>query len=296
MVFLNSAFFGDNNTRNNIVNMNGISSIKLDNGIYDNLYVTKDISNTIKLEWDYNTILYALFQNNLLAGNIGYSLNTITSIRIKMREKGDFNWVTIREIPISSVDDLKFIVTYPYCKGNTDYEFAMIPVLNGTYEGNLNIAECSSSFNGVYLIEPNAALHMFLNFEMQQQRNQTTSIIQTLGRKQPFYIANSQCNYDSGQISVTFIQMKDDCQLDVENGGAYRKYVDDVLVDRKPKILKFDDGRMWIVAITDNISQDSTGYNKMPIHSISWTEIADCNNAYDMYVNGFNDTYIEEEG
>ena len=294
MIFLGSSFYGDDTTKNNIVNINGIKSIKLDNGIYDDLFITRDINSTTN-EWNYNTILYALFQNDLLAGNVGYALNTITSIRIKMREKGKFNWVTIKDIPITSVEDLNFIVTYPYCKGNSDYEFAMIPVLNDIYEGNLNVTECFSSFSGAYLIEADAALHMFVNFKMQQERNHTTSVIQTLGRKHPFYITNSQCNYDSGQISVTFVQMKDDCDLDIENGGAYRKYVDDILVDRKPKILKFDDGRMWIVAITDNISQDDTGYNKIPIHTINWTEIADCNDPYDMYINGFHDAYIEEE-
>lgn len=299
MIFMGGSFFNDNTcSKNNIVNVNGISYIKMSNGIYDDLFITKDIKtdiNKIELKWDYNTILYALFENDLLAGNIGYSLNTITSIRIKMREKGDFNWITIKDIPISSVEDLNFIATYGYCKGNTDYEFAMIPVLNNTYEGNLSIAECKSSFDGVYLIEPDAALHMFLNFQMKQERNQTTSIVQTLGRKHPFYITNSQCRFDSGQMNVTFIQMKDNCTFDIENGGFYRKYVDDILTDKKPKILKFEDGRMWLVAITDNISQDDTGYNKMPIHTINWTEIGDCDDPYDMYVNGFNDAYIENE-
>ena len=44
-------------------------------------------------------------------------------------------------------------------------------ILNGSIEGNLNIMECESSFNGAYIIEPQAALHMFLNYQMNQQRD-----------------------------------------------------------------------------------------------------------------------------
>ena len=296
MIFLGRTFFSNYHCGDiSAVDVSGINSITLQNGIYDDLFVTKDTRTNledVELKWDYNTFLYAMFKNDLLAGNIGFAIDTISSIRIKQREKGTFTWTPIIDVPINSIEDLKFIRTYGYCKGNTDYEFAMTPILNNQIEGNLNILECKSEFDGVYLIEPNAALHMFINIQTQQERNHTGNIIQTLGRNKPYYISNGEYNYDSGSINVTFIQMDDKCQFDVENGGKYRKYVDDILSDKKPKILKTDDGRMWIVAITDSISQ-SDSLSEIPTHTINWTEIADCNNANDMYVNGFTDVYVE---
>ena len=127
---------------------------------------------------------------------------------------------------------------------------------------------------------------------MNQQRQRSGTIVQTLGRNKPFYISNGQYNYDSGSINVTFIQMDNQCNFDLDNGSSYREYIDDILSDNKPKILKLDDGRMWIIGITDAISQSDSG-SKFPTHSINWTEIADCDDAYDMYVNGFIDSFVE---
>lgn len=296
MIFLGQTFFSGSQCGDiSAVDTSNITSIALQNGIYDDLYVSDDVHTdleNIKLEWDFNTVLYALFKNDLLAGNIGFAIDTITSIRIKQRVKGTFEWTAIIDIPVSSIDDLKFIRTYPYCKGNTTYEFAMTPILNGNIEGNLNIMECESAFNGAYIMEPEAALHMFLNYQMNQQRERSGTIIQTLGRNKPFYISNGLYNYDSGSINVTFIQMDNQCNFDQDNGSSYREYIDDILSDNKPKILKLDDGRMWIIGITDAISQSDSG-TKFPSHSINWTEIADCDDAYDMYVNGFTDSFVE---
>lgn len=296
MIFLGQTFFSGSQCGNiSAVNTEGVDLVAIQNGIYDDLLISKDIYtdlDELKLEWNFNTALYALFQDNLLAGNIGFSIDTITSIRIKQRVKGTFTWTAIIDVPVNSIEDLKFIRSYPYCRGNTIYEFAMTPILNGNIEGNLNIMECESAFNGAYIMEPEAALHLFLNYQMNQQRERSGTIVQTLGRNKPFYISNGLYNYDSGSINVTFIQMDNQCNFDQDNGSSYRKYVDDILSDNKPKILKLDDGRMWIIGITDAISQSDSG-TKVPSHSINWTEIADCDDAYDMYVNGFIDSFVE---
>lgn len=293
MLFLGQTFFKGTDCGNGAeIDLSNMKEITLDNGKYNDLFISKNILKDT-LEWDYDTILYAMFKDNLLAGNIEFAIDTITSIRIKQRIKNEFEWQTIFEIPINSVEDLKFIRTYPYAKGNdTTYEFALVPVLNGDIEGNINITECTSSFDGAYLIETNVMLHMFINFELSQQREQDATVVKTVGRAKPFYISNGMSNYDSGQINVTFIQMNPDCQLDIKNGHEYRKYVNDILVDKRPKILKLDDGRMWLIGITDSIPQDSNGNSNMPIHTINWSEIGDCNDQNDMYVNGFIDISV----
>ena len=171
MIFLGRTFFNGGNCGDiSAVDTEGVDLVAIQNGIYDDLLISKDMYtdlDKLKLEWDFDTILYALFQNDLLAGNIGFSIDTITSIRIKQRVKGTFEWTTIIDVPVNSIEDLKFIRSYPYCKGNTTYEFAFTPILNGNIEGNLNIMECESVFNGAYIIEPEAALHLFLNYQLQ---------------------------------------------------------------------------------------------------------------------------------
>ena len=288
MYFLGQTFYKNNkSSQSPIVQITNLNSITLDNGVYDDLFATKNynvqISNSDK-KWTFDTIIHAEFNNNLLGGNIEFALDTVTSIRIKQREKGKFDWITIYDIPINSKDDLNFVRTYKYCKGNTDYEFSVVPVLNNEIEGNPNIVEAKSEFSGAYLMERDTSIQMLINFENSQQRNHNSSVLQTLGRVKPFYITNGNSNYESGTINVVLIQFNN-CDLDNENGAKYRKYINDMLTNKKPKILKFEDGRIYIIGIVDAISQSSD--INLPVTTINWIEIANIDNKDDLYENGF---------
>lgn len=290
MYFCGQTFYRDDKCFNSsMVDITKINSIILDSGIYDDLFVTKnynkEITNSNK-EWDFDTILHAMFNNNLLAGNIEFALNTVSSIRIKQREKGKFDWITIYDIPINSIEDLNFVRTYKYCKGNTNYEFAVVPVLNNTIEGNMSIVECESKFTGAYLMERDSSIQMVVNLESTQQRNHSSTTIQTLGRQRPYYITNGMSNYESGSINVVFVQF-DNCELNTRTGAKYRKNIYDILTNKKPKILKFEDGRTYIVGVTDTISQTSD--IDIPVSTINWTEIADIDSEEDLYENDFLD-------
>ena len=290
MYFCGQTFYKDNkSSRSALIDIRNLNSITLDNGIYDDLFITKnynmEITNSNK-EWDFDTVLHAMFNGNLLAGNIEFALNTISSIRIKQREKGKFDWITIYDIPINSIEDLDFVRTYKYCKGNTNYEFAVVPVLNNTIEGNMSVVECESKFTGAYLMERDASIQMVVNFESSQQRNHSSTTIQTLGRQRPYYITNGMSNYESGSINVVFIQF-DNCEPNTKTGSKYRKNIYDMLTNKKPKILKFDDGRTYIVGITEAISQTSD--IDIPVTTINWTEIADIDSEEDLYENDFLD-------
>lgn len=290
MYFMGQTFYKDaKSSRSSIINITNLNSITLDNGIYDDLFVTKNYNielNESNKEWSFDTILYAMFNGNLLAGNIAFALETITSIRIKQREKGKFDWITIYDIPINSVEDLSFVRTYKYCKGNTDYEFAVLPVLNNSIEGNLSVVECESKFTGAYLMQKDSSIQMVINFESSQQRNHSSTTIQTLGREKPFYITNGMSNYESGNINVAFIQFNN-CEPDNKNGSRYRKNIYDTLTNKMPKILKFEDGRAYIVGITDAIQESSDV--SIPISTLNWTEIANIDSEEDLYENGFLD-------
>lgn len=284
MYFCGMTFYKDNKSScSSTIDINNINSITLSNGIYDDLFITRN-TNSLNKAWDFDTVLYALFNNDLLAGNISFAIETITSIRIKKREKGKLEWIRICDIPINSIEDLSFIKTYKYCKGNTDYEFAMVPVLNSNIEGDLSVSECRSEFNGVYLMESDTAIQMFINFESSQERNHNATTVQTLGRKKPFYITNGMSNYESGSINVSFISVDKNCVFDTNNNSLYRKSINDILTNKKPKILKFDDGRIYLIGIVDSISE-SNDY-LLPISSIKWIEVGEAENEQDLYDNG----------
>lgn len=267
-----------------------ISDIKIQNGIIDSLFITKDIAmnNDDLKEWNYNTLLYALFNNSTLAGNVDFSTSTVSSIRIKIKKHTDNKWENIMEIPINSNEDFNFNRYYSYCRGNTEYDFALVPVINQV-EGNLDVNTVKSKFEGAYLIEKNVMYHAFFNLKLEHHREHSATTVKTLGKKTPYYIKNGNVNYTSGTLQAIFIYVdKDSHKLDIEN-WQYRENIDDFLTNGKLKLLKTENGKMWMIGIVDSISQDISKHEQLPIHNITWEQIGDADDINDLYENDFID-------
>lgn len=272
-------------------NVSNINNIKLRNGIYDELFGSRNTKFTyaesVKI-WDFDTAFFALFQGDLFGGNVNFTSDTVSAMRIKRRKKGTYKWDTLFEIPIEKNEDFAFERFDRYARGNTEYEYSLVPVINNV-EGNLNTNSVKSEFDGFYFIEKDVVFRAFVNLQLSHQRNQMGNTISTLGSKYPFYITNGANSYDSGQLTATFFDIGLDNEITEENAWQFRQAVDDFLSNGNPKILKNDEGKMWMIAIVDNIPQDFSQHWNMPIHTITWTEIGDCENVDDLYDNNFID-------
>ena len=167
MLFLGSTFLGDRYTLDATpTNVSNITSVKLQNGIYDELYMTKDMTKTystvIPTEWDFNTILHALFAGNLNCGNVDFAASQVSNVLIKRRKVGDFNWLTLANFEIENSDSFNFEFYDRFVRAKTEYEYAIVPVLNGI-EGNLNINTIKAEFEGLFLIEKDKQFYTPLN-------------------------------------------------------------------------------------------------------------------------------------
>jgi hypothetical protein len=275
------SFCGDNHCLDYTpTNISNINYLKIDNGIFDEVFATNNVtSNYLETskKWDFDTVFYALFQNNLFAGNVSFTADTVSAMRIKRRKSSEYKWITLFEIPISTNADFSFERFDRYVRGKTDYEYSLVPVINSV-EGNLSSNSIKSEFEGFYFIDKDTIIRALLNTKLSTQRNQNSTTISTLGRKYPYQIVNGDNNYVSGSLECTFIDLID-CEFDVDNGWSFRDVVDDFLTNGKPKILKNDEGKIWIVAIVDAISQDFSNHYQMPIHTINFVETG---NAEDM--------------
>ena len=132
--FIGYDFYSDGNALNNAPSaVSNIIDTKLTNGIFDHLNLTKNTnivpSTNIPQIWDYDTILNADFDGNLNAGNIDFLISQITSIKIKRRVKGTFDWIVLTQIPINSIEDLTFVFTDRLNANETEYEYAFVPML-----------------------------------------------------------------------------------------------------------------------------------------------------------------------
>ena len=105
--------------------VNNLTYARVQNGIFDHFNVNRDTSfnydSIIPTDWDVNTVMDADFAGNIFAGDVAQMASSVTSIRVKRRIKGSFDWVTIREIPVSAPEDLSFVITDNLNAYNVEY-------------------------------------------------------------------------------------------------------------------------------------------------------------------------------
>ena len=83
-------------------------TVELTNGIFSHWNVTRDITSPYSPDeptaWDYLTIMDANFNGTIEAGNVGYDLSQIEGIKVKRRKVDDYNWISIKYIPVGDLE------------------------------------------------------------------------------------------------------------------------------------------------------------------------------------------------
>ena len=293
--FLNYNFFADGDALNTAPSsVDNITNVKLTNSIFDHFNVTKNtstvVSTSIPTGWDYDTIMNASFNNNIDAGNVNYLIKQISSIKIKRRKQGDFDWLTLATIPINRVEDLSFIFNDLLNQDNVTYEYALVPII-GEIEGQYLINSIMSQFNGVFIGNAET-IYKFL-YEVKysgNQRNQQVGVFQVLGQQYPIVVANGALSYESGNVTATILN--DDFEktgiIDRAEIVKQKDALKNFLTDKKPKILKDWNGNIWLCIVNSNIDvsyKEGTGMG-IPVISFDWTEIGESNNQQSLYNNG----------
>lgn len=270
-----------------------IQSVELQNGIYDRLHIdtntSKDYTTDIPEDWEYSTIFDAHFDGNLSAGNVNFILNEVNSLLIKREEDGTGKWITLFEVPINEESDFAFVKLDKTVRANTKYNYALIPVIAGQ-EGEMNISSILCEFEGIFIMEKDVTYHALANISMTMQKNRPSVTVNTIDRKYPYVVTNGNNNYTSGSTSATFIKtVKDDYDWQWYDSYKYREDLYNFLCDGNPKILKHFDGRMYLISIIDNPTQNEAASNYFPVTTFNWVEIGDAENTDDLYNNNIID-------
>lgn len=268
-----------------------INNIRIENGIYDHMNITKDVdfdyTTELPGEWNLQTQFDADFNGTITAGDVDYILAQISSIKVKRRVKGTFDWITLFTIPISKVSDVDF-VRYDYiAKNNETYEYAIVPVIGNT-EGEYSINSIKSEFYGIFITD-NKSSYKFLegaSYSGNERSNQT-GIFEPYGSKYPVVIKNGALSYDKGTLTGTVITFDTNQELDREGTIERLKAIENFLTEPTGKILKDFNGNIWLVSITDNIpvtyySEVGMGFAQV---SFNWNEIGNATDSGDLYYN-----------
>lgn len=278
-----------------------INYVELKNGIYDDLYITKavdfELTNVFPTEWDFDTILWAKFNNTTNAGNVDWDLENISHIVLKSRTEGNFKWKTIVVKEINSPDDFEnFAINHPdyFVASGQSVEYALVPVSYGL-EGNYAITKTVSQFSKMFMIEGDIVWGTEItDGYCDTTRNIPSANVELLNRKYPIFVRNTIANYDTGSCKGAFVPLDEDsCELAYSTEKDYerihyQKGFMDFICDSIPKILKLPDGRLWLIQVTPNPTDSANQqYNDREI-SWSWVEIGDVDSEEDLYYLGFS--------
>ena len=294
MVFCGNAFCAAQHSLDfTTTYIDNITEVALQNGIFDDIYVTKnvnyDYTTEMPTEWDFDTIFWAKFEGDLLAGNVNFALEQVDSVLIKRQTVGTGNWITLFQIPIEDIEDFNFSRLDKYVRSDTEYEYALIPVLNGA-EGEMNINSILCQFDGMFIMEKDITYGSLIDIVMSSAKNRPSATINTIDSKYPYVVTNGNNNYYSGTTSAVFIRSgTDPYDWNFYDSWKYREDLMEFLCNGKPKILKHFDGRMYLVKIVDSPSQDESTNNYYPVTSFNWVEIGNAESSQDLYDNSLID-------
>lgn len=278
------------------LDVNCVEYVKIENGIYDDLYATHINENVkpvneffVPEKWDAETYLNAKFNGDLYAGNSDFGIDQTTNIIIKRREVGTYKWFPIIDIPVNSIDDYTFNVYDNYGIAGVEYEYAAVPIVDGI-EGTYEISSCTVDFNDLIIMDADERYSTMYDIEITQDKNNTSSVVVPFGSKYPIYVANAMNDYYTGNISATFINL--DCSNpdpSMREIIKFRKEILDFLNNRKIKYIKDPYGRCWLASIGTTITDEDNGHPYLHKISFDFTEVGDVESNEDMSKYGFLD-------
>ena len=275
-------------------NINDITFTKVQNGIFDHFNVSRDTSfdysSIIPTDWDIDTWMNASFAGNTSAGNVAQVATGVTSIRVKRRIKGTFDWITIREIPVAKPEDLSFVITDNLNAYNVEYEYAYVPMMEDV-EGNYIVESILSKFEGVFICDIDTVFKFYAGVEYDtNDAIQQVGVFQPFNRKYPIVVSNSIMQYQTGGVGGWVLpeDYEDTHVFDRSKIVKEKEVLLNFLMNKKPKILKDMNGNNWLVYFTGNpsVTYDNNYGQGMLKVSAQWTEVGDPNDKTDLYENG----------
>lgn len=267
--------------------------INIRNGDHSYLEVlineTKNIENaTTSNEWQDNTLMLALFNGDLSAGSVNVRNHEISSIQFLKRKLGETEWQVCKEFKYNKTQDYYSFID-KYIEAEQEYEYCIRPVAKvyddtGRHSETL-YGECSVitsayvTFNHTFLFDKDESYNLLYDFKLGDiTSNIDANMITTLSGQYPFVVYGAS-KYKSGSIECLLVTEESATgMIDVGAEKVLRNNIDKFLSNKKPKILKADDGTYLLISISDNYSlipnNNLLGSYRL---SFNYTEIGDAN-------------------
>lgn len=277
-ILIGYSFYGSEYFSDDLSAVRDITYAEFNDAIIDEIMVrgkTDQGTTNVRDTWNNDTYLLAKFQNSLEAGNVNNDGVKIASFEIKRKLATDLDSIHIGEVDFTT----NLVEYYDFTQPNGENVYTIIPIGENGLDGTPIETNVTSSFSGVWLV--NKDTNDVLVFDktvgnnvgnVDTTMNQNRTLIETFA-KYPQVFYGSELNYETFTLST--ILLPDDGQQ------SYAKYLDVLnkfIIDHKPKIAKFDNGKVAVVDIsnpktsTPLVTWDGADYIQL---SVDATEIAD---------------------
>lgn len=310
MIFLGTILGADDLTVPCVpTDVKNIDTVRIQNAIFDSLRISTNVTEPIigvpPTEWDYSTILFAKFDNTTKAGNLLIALDSITHLVVKRKKASDFEWTTLKvaEIKHDSSMSESEIIAQMHVEGidrtaaiGYEYEYAAVPLLNGI-ESIYSIARETCNSKGIVICDSEEVwMTEITDNALDTTANIPNSVVETLWDKYPTVVRNTRANYETIEVTASFVPGMENCDTDWDDETQvmeYNRRAYDFLRKDVPKVLKATDGRIWLVYVTTGPSDQGdldTGLRKL---TFTCTEIGSMNSEEDLYNAGLIEATAE---
>lgn len=228
-----------------------------------------------KGSWQTNTVFLATLNSTLEAGNLSMGGSDVDTLRFKKRKKGELQWLLIDEVPYNK-DQISYVVRDRLARSNIEYEYAIVPV-TGNVEGEIIQNSIVALHEGLWVVDANNSVNIFCEVEYGTvNHNTNTNVFELLDNRYPI-VVTGKLDYTSGSNSGRLLAKEswDKYSMDYDAELNLRESVLKFMKNGKPKILKNDKGRYYLI-IANNVKEEPYDLDNASVTlSFNWTEIGD---------------------
>ncbi len=268
------------------------------NAVVDDIYITRNVEKEFSTDipiWSNGTIFHAKMNGNLSAGNIEYVAEIISNIKIKRRLVGELNWITVYNQIVETESDLHFDIQDSFVPSGKDFEYAVVPCINGTEQIYFS-AQVHSYFDGIFVSELDRPAHLMNYMKLysnvsynQDNITQDIGILKPFNQVYPIIIQNAKTKFRSLTVSGDILD--DNYKFDANEINDIKDKWTAFLTNGRIKFVKDWNGNIIMGKITTPPSFTYKNNTSMIIPTISFalTEQGKYDNVDDLRRNGYLD-------
>ena len=286
MIFMQSFFCGElNSVACTPTTIEPITRVTLSNAWFNDIRITRDVNEEIGADvydkWNYDTVMHAKFEGDTYAGNVKWDLEQVSYLIIKRKKTTDYKWTTIdykdvqlaEDVSEYNIEGIDITATPGY-----EYQYAAVAIVDNV-ENEYSIEKVYVKCHGIVIADSTALYYTYLTDMFLDNVSVTpNSVVETMYDRYPTIVRNTLANYEQVTVNAEFVPYLDNCNLDFSDDvlrTRYNKEVKMFLRNGYTKLLKCENGQIWLGYVTTPPSDSADGIYMIRKVTFTLTETGD---------------------